>query len=399
MKVMRLSDDLISKYKTLFSPLGRWLACLFFCSLYLNWGIERFFDSIYAEDGTVFLQEALFEGPIVSLTNTYAGYLDVPARLVGSIVSLFHPVNYALINSLLLVLLISFFQSVVYSLFMEITNSKFYSVLISIYFVTIPIGRFESLGNIANLHFYSLSICGLLFLKNVIRERLTKFDFLILIILSFGSPLSIMFSSLVLLFIAINSILRKNETIDRRFNRGKLLFSASINSTIVTTSLILGWNNATNRLQSLNFGIDDFVRATYLFLDRVIASSFLPFWGHVSQQEDGVVLITSRIFGNLEIRLVLGVFLALIVAIGILVVNFRERIVLVTILLNVFVYSFVLGITFGLQPRYSLVASFLLQNCVFLVLALSEKSDRKSLVIKIISLVVILLQISTTKID
>jgi hypothetical protein len=208
-----------------------------------------------------------------------------------------------------------------------------------------------------------------------------------------------MFSSLVLLFIAINSILRKNETIDRRFNRGKLLFSASINSTIVTTSLILGWNNATNRLQSLNFGIDDFVRATYLFLDRVIASSFLPFWGHVSQQEDGVVLITSRIFGNLEIRLVLGVFLALIVAIGILVVNFRERIVLVTILLNVFVYSFVLGITFGLQPRYSLVASFLLQNCVFLVLALSEKSDRKSLVIKIISLVVILLQISTTKID
>jgi hypothetical protein len=32
-------------------------------------------------------------------------------------------------------------------------------------------------------------------------------------------------------------------------------------------------------------------------------------------------------------------------------------------------------------------------------LALSEKSDRKSLVIKIISLVVILLQISTTKID
>lgn len=51
-------------------------------------------DTIWAEDGLIFLQDALAHGPITAIAKTYAGYLHLVPRLIAELAALF-PLGYA----------------------------------------------------------------------------------------------------------------------------------------------------------------------------------------------------------------------------------------------------------------------------------------------------------------
>src|SRR4051794_5854160 len=60
-------------------------------------------DTIWAEDGTVFIQGALDKSLPDALFTPYAGYLHVPARLLAAVTVVFPPERWALVAAVLAV--------------------------------------------------------------------------------------------------------------------------------------------------------------------------------------------------------------------------------------------------------------------------------------------------------
>ena len=122
--------------------------------LYMVITVPNFFTSIYAEDGSIYLQDALNTGGLHNLFKTYAGYGDLPARLIAAIVSLFpvslYPYIYGLLNAFVMLVCIT----LVYTSIKPIFRKKSLSLLFSSFLLILPIARFESIGNITNLHFF-----------------------------------------------------------------------------------------------------------------------------------------------------------------------------------------------------------------------------------------------------
>lgn len=112
--------------------------------------------TIWAEDGTQFLQGALNDSPLHALTATYAGYLHVVPRIVAAVVVLF-PVSLA---SALLTLFANLIAAVCAATIFVTSASHLRSVWIrgalAASIVLVPTGGVEAINNVSNVQWYLL---------------------------------------------------------------------------------------------------------------------------------------------------------------------------------------------------------------------------------------------------
>lgn len=110
-------------------------------------------DSMWAEDGTVYVQQALEHGSLSRLFEPYAGYLHVPARILA-IVATAVPIDLAAsVMSAGAVLAVAALAVYVYIATEGIIASRILRFVLAASMVLTPVARIESLDSLANLHF------------------------------------------------------------------------------------------------------------------------------------------------------------------------------------------------------------------------------------------------------
>lgn len=111
-------------------------------------------DSMWAEDGSVFLQGALEQDPGGTLLLPYRGYVLVSARLIAAVASLV-PIEYAAaVMAGSAALIVGAIAAFTYVASADLIASRGLRALLAASVVLTPVARIESLGNVANLHFY-----------------------------------------------------------------------------------------------------------------------------------------------------------------------------------------------------------------------------------------------------
>jgi hypothetical protein len=111
-------------------------------------------NTIWAEDGSVFLNQAINQGILHAFTTPYSGYLHMVPRLLTTIAALL-PLQWAAaifgIGSALVVSLLGLF---LYRATTGHVVSPALRLVLTAMFVAIPVVGFETEANAANLHFY-----------------------------------------------------------------------------------------------------------------------------------------------------------------------------------------------------------------------------------------------------
>jgi hypothetical protein len=111
--------------------------------------------SVWAEDGTVFLQDAVDKSLPGALATPYAGYLHVPARLLTEIAVRFPPERWALVLAVLSVAAAAATGLYVYSASQDVLSTRWARVLVASLPWLVLVGE-EVPGSVANLHWYGL---------------------------------------------------------------------------------------------------------------------------------------------------------------------------------------------------------------------------------------------------
>jgi hypothetical protein len=116
-------------------------------------------DTIWAEDGSIFLSDALNRSFLGTLAEPYGGYIHVPARLVAALASALPVAHAAFVFSLATSLIVSLVAAFVYFASASVITSASLRVALSGLVVLLPAAGSELLGNVTNLHFHLMFGC------------------------------------------------------------------------------------------------------------------------------------------------------------------------------------------------------------------------------------------------
>ncbi|MET3923700.1 hypothetical protein [Arthrobacter sp. UYEF20] len=157
-------------------------------------------DTVWAEDGPVFLQQAMSSGGSDAIFAPYQGYLHVVPRLAAEAVVDFVPVeNFAAS----LAFVSCFVVALVSYLTFHCAAALTYSLWVRLAWAAIPIlvsvGPYEILGNTANLHWYLLWLVPWLLLKPAQSRPEAVILFLAAVLSGLTEVISVVFLPLVLL--------------------------------------------------------------------------------------------------------------------------------------------------------------------------------------------------------
>lgn len=130
-------------------------------------------DSVYSEDGAVFLRQAVDDPPWAALSRTYAGYIHAAPRLISELVALL-PLRWSAVAfALLSALVVSALALLVIQATSAYIASTRVRLLLAAGMVLLPVAQEEYLANIANLHWPLLfaAFAALLWLPESRWER------------------------------------------------------------------------------------------------------------------------------------------------------------------------------------------------------------------------------------
>lgn len=333
-------------------------------------------DKIYAEDGSIYLQQAIDLPFPNDFFVPYAGYTDIIARLLGNIVSLF-PLQFMtriifVIVSLVLTLIcyLVFFSSD------EVIHSKILRIVAALGLILLPIGSFESFGNITNLHFYLMSGCVFLLLGTKLPKDRFHIGDLFIILSCLSTPLMVYYIPILLIHIFV-----------LRFNKIHIKFSSYHISLLVGTALQFLYVLALafgDRSSNSNHSLS---KTIYLFFDRVIGSSLIPFWGYVSGDD-----LYSALWNLLVRGMIAGVGFS--VFFYVVVVNYRNQshrqVLPLSLLLAAVFYWLTIGYFFAPEPRYAIFAGYLMLVAMILTLEYSSTQTKKDWPTKLLISIIIL---------
>ncbi|WP_433318570.1 hypothetical protein [Micromonospora chersina] len=113
-------------------------------------------DTVWAEDGTVFLSDAVRQGPLTALTTSYAGYYHAVPRLLGGIAALVPADAAAAVLAVEAALAVALLALLVYVASAAHLASSLSRLLVSATVLVVPVGQGEVLNSIANFHWYGL---------------------------------------------------------------------------------------------------------------------------------------------------------------------------------------------------------------------------------------------------
>ncbi|WP_281905325.1 hypothetical protein [Phytohabitans aurantiacus] len=113
-------------------------------------------DTIWAEDGGIFLGEAVREGPLSALTASYAGYYHLVPRLLAMIATAFPAGAASEVLAIEAAAVVALLALLVYVASGEHLPSRWSRLLVSAPIVAVPVAQGDVLNSIANLHWYGL---------------------------------------------------------------------------------------------------------------------------------------------------------------------------------------------------------------------------------------------------
>lgn len=164
-------------------------------------------DRLWAEDGTIFLQQAVTEPFGVSLTADYAGYLHVVPRILAESVSLL-PVPFWAFGMAAAAIAVRILLGIaLYVALDQWLVSRFARAVIAIAFLLIPAGAAEVLNNVANLQWFLLPLCAIALLGRGLSYGRLIAGALIVAAAALSSPVAFALAPLVVLrFVFLRSI-------------------------------------------------------------------------------------------------------------------------------------------------------------------------------------------------
>lgn len=337
--------------------------------LYLK--IPTAFTKIYAEDGAISLQDALAKSFPDDFLSPYAGYFDIIGRSAGSVVSSFPIQNAAQVFFFFNTLMLSWIATTIYLASTESIPNRITRSVFSLSLILLPIASFESIANTTNLHFFFMSACLPIFLrKDAGIYETYVFSFFVLVA-TLSTPLMIFFFPLIV-FMRWNS---KSSSLFTKPNHIEIAWLIGIFMQVLFI-ITQAFGDRTST------GLQPITKTGFLYLDRVVGSSFFPWWGNVSDSTPSIApnLFSTRVY--LALRALLALILLCLLVLYIIKSSKRNaeiRTLSVGVLLTGFVYWFVIGLLFSPEPRYAIFPSFGLLLILFYIQGEDSKKVRLKL--------------------
>ncbi len=350
--------NLVSK-KSFKLPLGFTLIIF-----YMVVTVPNFLTSIYAEDGQIYLQDALNTGGLHNLFKTVAGYGDLPARAIAAIVILFpvslYPFVYGLLNSFVMLIC----TYLVYSSVTPIFRKRSLSLLFSSFLLILPIARFESIGNITNLHFFFFTASTFVFIHFLYFKKSTFWQLAFVFVSALSIPLCV--------FLFFFMIYRWREHATYLKDPRKLLLSPFFYLLLGSLfNFVISWGDTVSRTPRNS---NSFLKISYLYFDRVVGSSFVPFWGRVSSDNNQILVshspITSLVARISISAILLGVLIFLVTRL-----DQKNRSIASLVIIASLLFSILIGFFYNLEPRYCIFPAYTLVFSLFLYLTSLEKRE------------------------
>lgn len=163
---------------------------------------QTVWDTVWAEDGPVFLQQAMDEGGAGTVFAPYGGYLHVLPRLAAQgIVHLVPVENFAVGLALVSCSVVAVVAYLTFHCAAALTSNLWARLAWAAVPVLVSVGPYEILGNTANLHWYLLWLVPWLLLKPARSGAEAAMLFLAAGMCALSEVISVLFLPLVLLHI------------------------------------------------------------------------------------------------------------------------------------------------------------------------------------------------------
>lgn len=362
----------------LFSLTSTWV--LMSGLLYLK--IPTAFTKIYAEDGSISLQDALAKSFPNDFLSSYAGYFDIVARSAGRVVALFPLQSAAQVFFFFNTLMLSWIAITIYRASSEFIPNRVTRSLFSLSLIFLPIASFESIANTTNLHFFFMSACLPIFLRKTVGKHETYLFSFFVLVATLSTPLMIFYFPLLV-------FMRWNSRYSSFFTKPNRLEFAWLIGILIQVLFVVtqAFGDRTST------GMQSITKIGFLYLDRVVGSAFFPWWGSVSDSTASIApnLFSVRVYLALRAMLALSLFILLIFYI---VKSSKKnngiRTLSVGILLTTIFYWFVVGVLFSPEPRYAIFPSFALLVVLFYVQGESLKKGSLKLHQRMVIVLIIL---------
>jgi len=121
-------------------------------------------DSVWQEDGGIFLTDALANPFLETLVTPYNAYLHTLPRLIAGPVALVGLEHAALLLSLLSAVTVTLLAIYVYFASARVFHTQWARVVLALSVVLLPAAGYETNANIANLHWYLIFACFWVFI-------------------------------------------------------------------------------------------------------------------------------------------------------------------------------------------------------------------------------------------
>lgn len=343
----------------------------YFGLISLVWSIKFpfVFQKIYAEDGTLFLSDALKYRFPVDLLQPASGYSLLIQRIGGRFVSLF-PLDYAPVAcALFAALCLSFLAAGLFQYNNFISQDFLSKFTLTLCFIFLPLSSFSVLGNVANLYIFFMAASAVL----LYHHESGKTEILYKSIVFFIAALSLPLTIFLLPIMMHRSYLDKRNLGKWKIQKSEIALLAGILLQFIFI-IFTAWGDRTPHSPSSP------LKTFYLYFDRGIGISTIPKWGFVSGTDGNISYEGTINFLSSPSSRLLSVFAILIILLFIYIKNqsvipSKTKKQLLFILLLGFIYSMLVGVFFNPEPRYMIFTSFL--TCWVIFLLVESQSDSK----------------------
>ena len=202
MRIARVSGHALGEttVKTALLRAASYLGALVLLTIVSFWRIPPTArDVVWAEDGSVFLTDAVTPGQAFAPMTPYAGYLHFVPRVAAEVVVRFFALeDYAIALTVLACAAVAGVSLMTYHCAQAVTSNQLIRMAWAAIPVFVNVGAIETLGNFANIHWYFLWLTPWLLIKPAKSKADGALLFVVALLASLTEIISIVFVPLFL---------------------------------------------------------------------------------------------------------------------------------------------------------------------------------------------------------
>lgn len=160
-------------------------------------------DTLYAEDGEIFVTQALHHSTWHALTTPYAGYLHLGPRMITAVVTRAPTADFALGTSVCTALVVAALSLLVYRATAGHVRSRSLRAALAVTIALLPTAQPEVLNNMANLQWYFIAASVLVLLWNPTSRIEVAISCAVLFVTAMSEPLTVLLAPIALARVAL----------------------------------------------------------------------------------------------------------------------------------------------------------------------------------------------------